>query len=405
MTGRIFDRLEGHYGQGHVFMDIDNIPYGTDFRHHLQDTLDRCDILLVVVGPRWFGRNEADQPRLFEESDWVRLEVATALEKKIPVIPLLVEGARMPKPGDLPKDLEGFAYRQAAVLDVGVDFRVHMERLTKSMDRILALRKSPEPQAALENTVSVPKDETPAPTKLPEPQPEAQAVSEDGASVEEESLIAQASIHQADEASPPTAVAETGLAADHTEQANLAIEQPTPEENLKNELRAPAEIAEGRQNGINRANEMTSSAPLPSSTSGLSVAIDPEISFWLNKWAYLAPFFAILAFLIFAVFWKNASTHVESKTSAGSAEDLIGQWCELRDGSPVLYPSFIKGGNGNVFADGFPPEMGMSVSRSGSTVSFGTYYYSSPKYTLIGSDRLEQIGAVPQKVFIRCGSR
>ncbi len=127
-------------------MDIDNIPFGTDFRHHLQETLDRCDILLVVVGPRWFGLNEAGQPRLFEEADWVRMEVATALEKNIPVIPLLVEGARMPKPGELPEDLQGFAFRQAAVLDVGVDFRVHMERLTKSMDRILALKKLPEPE-------------------------------------------------------------------------------------------------------------------------------------------------------------------------------------------------------------------------------------------------------------------
>jgi hypothetical protein len=137
-------------------MDIDNIPFGTDFRHHLQETLDRCDILLVVVGPRWFGRNQDGQHRLFEEADWVRLEVATALAKKIPVIPLLVEGARMPKPSELPSDSENFAYRQAAVLDMGVDFRVHMERLTKSMDRILAHGKSPEPQPVSETLFLLP---------------------------------------------------------------------------------------------------------------------------------------------------------------------------------------------------------------------------------------------------------
>jgi hypothetical protein len=120
-------------------MDIDNIPFGTDFRTHLHETLDSCDILLVVIGPRWLGLNEDGQPRLFEEADWVRIEIATALAKQIPVIPLLVEGARMPKPRELPEDLNGLAFRQAAVIDVGVDFRVHMERLIKSMDRIPSL--------------------------------------------------------------------------------------------------------------------------------------------------------------------------------------------------------------------------------------------------------------------------
>jgi hypothetical protein len=175
-TGRIFDRLEGHYGQGRVFMDIDNIPFGTDFRHHLQETLDHCDILLVVVGPRWFGQTEDGQARLFEEEDWVRIEVATALAKKIPVIPLLVEGARMPKGAELPEDLQSFAFRQAAIVDVGLDFRVHMERLTKSMDRILAIKKSPEPTATPESLISISNEQAAEIGKLPEPQSERDAV-------------------------------------------------------------------------------------------------------------------------------------------------------------------------------------------------------------------------------------
>jgi hypothetical protein len=365
MTGRIFDRLEGHYGQGHVFMDIDNIPYGTDFRHHLQDTLDRCDILLVVVGPRWFGRNEADQPRLFEESDWVRLEVATALEKKIPVIPLLVEGARMPKPGDLPKDLEGFAYRQAAVLDVGVDFRVHMERLTKSMDRILALRKSSEPQAALENTVSVPKDETPAPTKLPEPQPEAQAVSEDGASVEEESSIAQASIHQADEASPPTAVAETGLAADHTEQANLAIEQPAPVENIKNETQTSEEGVGDRADETNRADEITQSAAVP------TMGLNPETRVRVEAWGFI---WVILVCLLAAGF-------VSALWPSAKPSTLAGTWCPSVTTFPLLRIEQTQDG---LVSNGVP------VTTDGYRVHIGKYdyYFNDVTQKMLGNGNL-----------------
>jgi hypothetical protein len=143
IAGRIFDRLVSHYGRNKVFMDIDNIPLGTDFREHLRQTLDRCDILIAVVGPNWSGTNNTGGSRLPEEADWVRMEIATALEKKVPVIPLLIDGTRMPKPSDLPEDLRAFAFRQAVSIDTGIDFRVHMKRLTKSIDRLLARKGMP----------------------------------------------------------------------------------------------------------------------------------------------------------------------------------------------------------------------------------------------------------------------
>ncbi len=244
-------------------MDIDNIPYGIDFRDHLQEMLDSCDILLVVVGPRWFGRNEDGQPRLFDEEDWVRIEVATALEKKIPVIPLLVEGARMPKRAELPEDLQGFAFRQAAVLDVGVDFRVHMERLTKSMDRILASKKLPKPPAISENVISISKDQDPAPEEPPEPQPAQkvvssdivsesaarisavetmqlpQAVSEDVISAEKkQSSISHSDLPLANDPPPKP----TELASDRPDHSSLADEKPpSDQEGLTLELVRPSE--------------------------------------------------------------------------------------------------------------------------------------------------------------------
>jgi S1-C subfamily serine protease len=140
ITGRIFDRLESHFGSGNVFMDIDNIPIGTDFRDQLQNVLARCDILLAVVGPHWFGFDRTGHSRLHEDTDWVRLEIATALTKNIPVVPLLIDGTQMPKPDDLPQDLRNFAFRHAMDINTGIDFRVHMQRLINSLDRLLAVQ-------------------------------------------------------------------------------------------------------------------------------------------------------------------------------------------------------------------------------------------------------------------------
>jgi TIR domain len=144
IAGRIFDRLEGHYGRGNVFMDIDTIPVGLDFREYLQQSLDRCDILPAVVGPRWLGTDEEGRHAIADETDWVRLEIETPLAKKIPVIPILIDRLRMPKASDLPETLRDFAFRQAAEVDSGVDFRSHMERLIRSMDQYLQ-RLSPAP--------------------------------------------------------------------------------------------------------------------------------------------------------------------------------------------------------------------------------------------------------------------
>jgi hypothetical protein len=82
VAGRMHDRLKTHYGTDNVFMDIDSIPFGLDFRDHIQSSLDRCDILIAIVGPQWAAKNEQGQLRICEEADWVRIELETALAKK-----------------------------------------------------------------------------------------------------------------------------------------------------------------------------------------------------------------------------------------------------------------------------------------------------------------------------------
>ena len=89
ITGRIFDRLTGHFGREAIFRDIDNIPPGADFRRHIDRVLDESDIVLAIVGPRWIGPDD-QQLRLASPADPVRLEIETALRKKKPLIPVLV---------------------------------------------------------------------------------------------------------------------------------------------------------------------------------------------------------------------------------------------------------------------------------------------------------------------------
>src|ERR1051325_4205685 len=102
IAGRIRDRLERDYGKNSIFMDIDNIPFGTDFREHIQNAILQNDLLLAVVGPSCTGANETGSARIAEEPDLVRIEVETAMKAPTRVIPLLVNAAPMPKDADMP---------------------------------------------------------------------------------------------------------------------------------------------------------------------------------------------------------------------------------------------------------------------------------------------------------------
>src|SRR5262245_17340226 len=109
IAGRIFDRLVSHYGEDAVFMDVDDIPFGIDFRQHIKGVLESCDVLLAVVGPRWAGLS-AEGARIKDAADPVRVEVESALQRGLPVIPVLVDGARMPAASELPEALQPFAF-------------------------------------------------------------------------------------------------------------------------------------------------------------------------------------------------------------------------------------------------------------------------------------------------------
>ena len=139
ITGRIFDRLTAQYGEESVFMDVDSIPIGTDFRSHIQQTLLQTDVVVAVIGANWLGRDGADGVRMHQTTDSVRVEIETALDRKIRIVPVLVDGAKMPANSELPPSLGSFVFLNAADVATGRDFRSHMDRLIEAIDQSTAV--------------------------------------------------------------------------------------------------------------------------------------------------------------------------------------------------------------------------------------------------------------------------
>jgi hypothetical protein len=79
IAGRIRDRIAGQYGDDCVFMDIDSIPFGLDFRTQVQNALMENDVVLAIIGPKWIGATRGGSVRIQDEADPVRIEVETAL--------------------------------------------------------------------------------------------------------------------------------------------------------------------------------------------------------------------------------------------------------------------------------------------------------------------------------------
>jgi TIR domain-containing protein len=163
IAGRIFDRLVAHFGKDALFMDIDSIPVGVDFRSHIEKTLQHVDVLIAIVGVNWLAIGADGKARINEENDPVRLEIKTAVERKTPIIPVLVEGAKMPSSLHLPAEFGNFAFLNAAEVSSGRDFRTHTDRLIGAINQILGIDGSVDNYQATITAISQPVPEGKSP--------------------------------------------------------------------------------------------------------------------------------------------------------------------------------------------------------------------------------------------------
>ena len=103
------------FGRRKVFMDVENIPAGENFRSYVEKQVAACHVMLVIIGQNWLNvSNDAGDRRLDQPDDVVAFEISTALAASyIRVIPVLIDGARMPKANELPESLKPLAHRAA----------------------------------------------------------------------------------------------------------------------------------------------------------------------------------------------------------------------------------------------------------------------------------------------------
>jgi formylglycine-generating enzyme required for sulfatase activity len=139
-AGRLYDTLSRHFAP--LFMDIDTLEPGVDFVKAIEKAVRSCEVLLALIGRQWLTSTDAQgHRRLDNPDDFVRLEIAAALKRDIRVIPVLVQGATMPRAQDLPKALAKFVRRHAHEItdsrwkyDVGALIRV-LEKVPGVGDR------------------------------------------------------------------------------------------------------------------------------------------------------------------------------------------------------------------------------------------------------------------------------
>ncbi len=150
ITGRIYDRLEARFGRDAIFMDVDSIPLGADFRQILRDAVAASSIMLALIGRQWLSVvDERGQRRLDNPSDFVRIEIEAALARDIPVVPVLTQGVAMPREHDLPSSLAALAYRHGMDVRSDQHFTPDVEQLIARLAPLLTSYPLPDVPARL----------------------------------------------------------------------------------------------------------------------------------------------------------------------------------------------------------------------------------------------------------------
>jgi TIR domain len=167
VASMVRERLEKEFGDGSVFMDIDSVLLGVDFRQQLSEAVAKCDVLVALIGETWAGTTAQGQPRRIDNpQDFVRIEIEAALKRGIPVVPVLIDKAQLPDVQSLPESLRELSFRHAAELRAGRDLKAHLDTLSTGLRAHLGQQASAKLSAdsAAHPASTPPADNPPAST-------------------------------------------------------------------------------------------------------------------------------------------------------------------------------------------------------------------------------------------------
>jgi hypothetical protein len=135
VTGRIYDTLIKVFGREKVYIDVHANPLGLDFRKHTVSILNNCKVVIAIIGSRWLSEKESNGTRRIDnETDSVRMEIEYGLKRDLPIIPILVQNASIPKEDELPFSLKALSFRNGISVRSDAGFHIDMEQLIKGIE-------------------------------------------------------------------------------------------------------------------------------------------------------------------------------------------------------------------------------------------------------------------------------
>jgi hypothetical protein len=147
-AGRIYDHLAQYVPKENLFIDVDNVRGGDVIADRIQESIVRSRLVIIVIGPQWLEAKSPDgKRRLDDPSDFVRLEIETAIRYNIKMIPLIIEGTKMPKASELPESLHKLA--------LYAGYPLSHQFFPQTMKEVVPFLIEPEPQAPQKNPFSI----------------------------------------------------------------------------------------------------------------------------------------------------------------------------------------------------------------------------------------------------------
>jgi TIR domain len=161
----LYHNLADHFGADQVFMDIDTIAPGENFVARIEETMSTCDVVVALIGRDWLTASDASgNRRLDDPGDFVRLELESAIEREVPLVPTLVHRAQIPQANELPEPLRPLVLRQGIELHDST-WRTDVARLIRVFERLAAPPEAAAPQTQADTATNDAIGASPQPTR------------------------------------------------------------------------------------------------------------------------------------------------------------------------------------------------------------------------------------------------